>query len=160
MLLWLTATLAAPPAEAPVTATPWVRSPTIEMTACWSEKLFVGTIVRVDSHWVPDETAPQTAILSDVTFQVERDLKTDAGTKVVVTLEGGTIGDRTIASTNEGPEPRRGLRYLIATSPMGVDTKTVKKNTDVVIGWQPVPPDEPLPELEVLKASLLAGCEG
>ena len=96
---------------------------------------------------------------SDVTLRVERDLKADAGPKVVVTLEGGTVGDRTIVSI-DAAEPKLGLRYLFATSPMGADTKLVKKGEDIVVGWQAVPRDQPLPELEVLKAALLASCEG
>ena len=94
-----------------------------------------------------------------MTLRVERDLKADAGPKVVVTLEGGTVGDRTIVSI-DAAEPKLGLRYLFATSPMGADTKLVKKGEDIVVGWQAVPRDQPLPELEVLKAALLASCEG
>ena len=67
---------------------------TFEQILHRADTVFTGTVVRVESRWTPTRTGA--AIITLVTYRVERVFKGHPGNEITLEFLGGTVGDVTL----------------------------------------------------------------
>src|ERR1700741_2233652 len=87
-----------------------VIPPTFEQLVQQAELIFQGTVTDSRSVW--EGEGGQRHIETYVTFQVEENVKGQAGTSYVIRMLGGTVGDETMEVTDT-PKFRVGDREIL-----------------------------------------------
>ena len=87
-----------------------VIPPTFDQLVSQAELIFQGTVTEVASQWTGE--GAQRCIVTFVTFQIDEQIKGDAGASYTIRLLGGTVGDQTMEVT-DSPKFARGDRDIL-----------------------------------------------
>ena len=93
-----------------------VAAPTFDELISRAESVFVGEVVDVRSAWLNSRSGR--AIVTDVTFSIERTLKGPSSVRRTLEFLGGTVGDHTLRVTGI-PEFKVGDRDVLFVSDSG-----------------------------------------
>lgn len=151
-------------AEAPRTDptrafTPFVgMSPTQVRALCKkSRRVFIGTIIESQPRQVLFGT--HEVLHSDLTFDVERDIRNTPDGVKTLTVPGGTIDGRVVGTPSDVPLPIVGRRYVVGTTPLLAAAGPWPEGQPTLWAAVPINANVALPSVDTLKTALERQCE-